>query len=67
MPRVDGFRLFTLTNNLAEVQTRQLERGGIVEFFDRSFSVESVKAYSRRRKSTLTWRMNLVSVPRSSA
>ena len=27
-----GFRLFTLTDNLLEVQTRQLEHGGIVDF-----------------------------------
>ena len=27
-----GFRLFTLTNNLAGVQTHQLEHGGIVDF-----------------------------------
>lgn len=30
-----GFRLFTLTNNLVEVQTRQLEQGGIASFFER--------------------------------
>ena len=29
--RKAGFRLFTLTDNLLEVQTRQLEHGGIVE------------------------------------
>jgi 2-haloacid dehalogenase len=28
-----GFRLFTLTDNLLEVQTRQLAHGGIVELF----------------------------------
>ena len=31
-----GFRLFTLTDNLLEVQTRQLEHGGIVDLFDMS-------------------------------
>ncbi len=40
-----GFRLFTLTNNLVEVQARQLEQGGIAGFFERCFSVDSVKAY----------------------
>jgi 2-haloacid dehalogenase len=40
-----GFRLFTLTNNLAEVQARQLEHGGIVDLFERRFSVDSVKRY----------------------
>jgi 2-haloacid dehalogenase len=38
-----GFRLFTLTDNLLEVQTRQLERGGIVELFERRFSADGVK------------------------
>jgi 2-haloacid dehalogenase len=32
-----GFRLFTLTDNLLEVQTRQLEHGGIVDLFERRF------------------------------
>src|SRR5215471_10926508 len=36
-----GFRLFTLTNNLVEVQTRQLEHGGIASFFEKCFSVDS--------------------------
>jgi 2-haloacid dehalogenase len=40
-----GFRLFTLTNNLVEVQARQLEQGGIASFFERCFSVDSVKLY----------------------
>jgi len=40
-----GFRLFTLTNNLVEVQTRQLEQGGIAGFFEKCFSVDSVKVY----------------------
>jgi 2-haloacid dehalogenase len=45
-----GFRLFTLTNNLVEVQSRQLEQGAIAEFFERCFSVDSVKAYKPSRK-----------------
>jgi 2-haloacid dehalogenase len=40
-----GFRLFTLTNNLVEVQTRQLEQGGIAGLFERCFSVDSVKVF----------------------
>jgi len=40
-----GFRLFTLTNNLVEVQARQLEHGGIADLFERCFSVDSVKLY----------------------
>ncbi len=38
-----GFRLFTLTDNLLEVQTRQLEHGGIADFFERRFSADGVK------------------------
>jgi 2-haloacid dehalogenase len=38
--REAGFRLFTLTDNLLEIQTRQLEGAGIVEFFERRFSVD---------------------------
>ena len=41
--RAAGFRLFTLTNNIPEVQTCQLKRGGIIDLFERRFSVESVK------------------------
>jgi 2-haloacid dehalogenase len=41
--RKAGFRLFTLTDNLLEVQTRQLEHGGIVDFFERRFSADGVK------------------------
>jgi 2-haloacid dehalogenase len=41
--RTAGFRLFTLTDNLPEVQTRQLEHGGIVDFFERRFSADGVK------------------------
>src|SRR4029077_12023987 len=38
-----GFRLFTLTDNLLEVQTRQLEHGGILDLFERRFSADGVK------------------------
>jgi 2-haloacid dehalogenase len=44
-----GFRLFTLTNNLREVQTRQLELGGIVDLFERCFSADSVKHHKPAR------------------
>ena len=45
-----GFRLFTLTNNLVEVQTRQLAHGGIDGLFERCFSVDSVKLYKPSRQ-----------------
>ena len=38
--RDHGFRLFTLTDNLLEIQSQQLERGGIVDLFERRFSVD---------------------------
>jgi len=41
--RKAGFRLFTMTDNLLEVQTRQLEHGGIADFFERRFSADGVK------------------------
>src|SRR6202021_4203606 len=37
-----GFRLFTLTDNLIEVQERQLRQGGIIDLFERRFSADSV-------------------------
>jgi 2-haloacid dehalogenase len=40
-----GFRLFTLTDNLIEVQTRQLTHGGIVDLFERRFSADGVKRH----------------------
>jgi len=43
--RAAGFRLFTLTNNLVEVQVHQLKHGGIGDLFERIFSVESVKRH----------------------
>jgi 2-haloacid dehalogenase len=45
-----GFRLFTLTNNLPEVQTHQLEHGGIVDLFERRFSVDGVKHHKPSRE-----------------
>lgn len=45
-----GFRLFTLTDNLPEVQTRQLERGGIVDLFERRFSADGVKHHKPSRE-----------------
>jgi 2-haloacid dehalogenase len=45
-----GFRLFTLTDNLLEVQTRQLEHGGIVDLFDQRFSADGVKHHKPSRQ-----------------
>src|SRR5215470_7257302 len=48
--RAAGFRLFTLTDNLLEVQTRQLEHGGIVDLFERRFSADGVKHHKPSRQ-----------------
>jgi 2-haloacid dehalogenase len=48
--REAGFRLFTLTDNLLEVQTRQLEHAGIVGFFERRFSADGVKHHKPSRQ-----------------
>src|SRR5215469_10721071 len=45
-----GFRLFTLTDNLLEVQTRQLEHGGIVDLLERRSSADSVKGHKPSRQ-----------------
>jgi len=45
-----GFRLFTLTDNLLEVQTRQLEHGGIVDLFERRFSADGAKHHKPARQ-----------------
>jgi 2-haloacid dehalogenase len=38
--RDHGFRLFTLTDNTLEIAGRQLEKGGIIDVFERRFSVD---------------------------
>ena len=41
--RQAGFRLFTLTDNLLEVQTRQLQHGGLLDYFERRFSADGAR------------------------
>jgi len=48
--RAAGFRLFTLTDNLLEVQTRQLTNGGIVDLFERRFSADGIKHHKPSRQ-----------------
>jgi 2-haloacid dehalogenase len=50
--RAAGFRLFTLTNNLVEVQERQLAHGGINDLFEGRFSVDvpEVRRYKPARE-----------------
>jgi 2-haloacid dehalogenase len=45
-----GFRLFTLTDNLLEVQSRQLEHGGIIGLFERRFRPDGVKHHKPSRE-----------------
>jgi 2-haloacid dehalogenase len=48
--RSAGFRLFTLTDNLLDVQTRQLTHGGIVDLFERRFSADAVAHHKPSRQ-----------------
>ncbi len=48
--REAGFRLFTLTDNLLEIQTRQLEGGGIAQSFERRFTVDAVGHHKPSRE-----------------
>jgi 2-haloacid dehalogenase len=43
--REAGFRLFTLTDNLIEIQGRQLTHGKIIDLFERRFSADEVKRH----------------------
>ena len=44
--RDHGFRLFTLTDNTLEINGRQLEEAGLIDMFERRFSVdETVKRH----------------------
>jgi 2-haloacid dehalogenase len=61
-----GFRLFTLTDNLLEVQTRQLEHGGIVDLFERRFSLTASSTTSRPARLTPMSKKSLMLSPRSS-
>src|SRR5271167_1971501 len=61
-----GFRLFTLTDNLLEVQTCQLEHGGIVDLFERRFSADGVKHHKPARQAYATSRGSLGLNPPSS-
>jgi 2-haloacid dehalogenase len=40
-----GFRLFTLTNNTAEISGLQLKRAGLLDAFERRFSVDDVRRH----------------------
>jgi 2-haloacid dehalogenase len=58
-----GFRLFCLTDNLLEVQTRQLEHGGIIDLFERRFSADGVKHHKPSREAYSYVEMELGAKP----
>ena len=62
-----GFRLFTLTDNLLEVQTRQLEHGGVVDLFERRFSADGAKHHKPSRQVYAYFEREMGSSPRRSA
>jgi 2-haloacid dehalogenase len=43
--RQAGFRLVTLTNNASPIVEQQLKNAGLTEFFERSFSVDTVRRF----------------------
>ena len=50
--RAAGFRMVTLTNNPRETCERQLERGGILEYFEQLFSIDNdVRRYKPAQES----------------
>ena len=60
--RDHGFRLFTLTDNTLEISGRQLAHGGIIEEFERRFSVdETVRRHKPARRRTTRWQPHLTS------
>lgn len=48
--RSAGFRLFTLTDNLLEIQSRQLENASILALFERRFSADGVRRHKPARE-----------------
>ena len=62
-----GSRMFTFTDNLLEVQTRQLDHGGIVHLFERRFSADGVKHHKPSRQAYGYVERSLGWNPRSSA
>ncbi|HEX4371508.1 MAG TPA: haloacid dehalogenase type II [Rhizomicrobium sp.] len=43
--REAGFRLFVLTDNMLEIQGKQLERGEIIDLFERRFSADGARRH----------------------
>jgi 2-haloacid dehalogenase len=58
-----GFRLFTLTNSPSEVQQQQFERSGILQYFERCFSIDSVRRYKPAREAYVSIEQALATPP----
>jgi 2-haloacid dehalogenase len=54
--RDEGFRLFTLTDNTFEICGHQLQNAGVIDMFERRFSVdESVRRHKPAAEATPPW------------
>jgi 2-haloacid dehalogenase len=66
--RDHGSRLFTLPDNTLDISGRQLERAGVVDVFERRFSVDGpCGVTSPRRRHTNRWRRRSTSIRPTSA
>jgi 2-haloacid dehalogenase len=53
--RRHGFRLFTLTDNTLEISGRQLERAGVIDVFERRFSVDETVRRHKPAQEAYNW------------
>ena len=53
--RDHGFRLFTLTDNTLAVSARQLERAGVIDLFERRFSVDETVRRHKPAQEAYNW------------
>ena len=66
--RDHGFRLFTLTDNTLEISGQQLDAAGVMDLFERRFSMdETVRRHKRRWRPTSRWPPRSRSIPAASA
>ena len=66
--RDHGFRLFTLTDNTLEISGTQLERAGVIDVFERRFSVDETVERHKPAPEAYHWVAKKPwSIPRTSA
>ncbi|MGH3296084.1 MAG: haloacid dehalogenase type II [Trebonia sp.] len=53
--RDHGFRLFTLTDNTLAISGRQLEHGGVIDLFERRFSVDETVRRHKPAQEAYHW------------